>query len=195
MCAEKSEILNWIRDVSKVSGVETMVVREHEFSRPLTETLLLFTIMITMTLAVSAAYYLQVPNTPQYLPDQPQNHMQGSGAEPMVNEATTTTTTEASTTTLSDTTEPTTTEPPQTTTTEATTSTTTTTTSTTTTSVKCGYDMEPPCISESGLKCEPGNKVGAEGLCHQLSCVKTVPSGNVDGACGAFAMTYCEETK
>ena len=195
MCAEKREILNWIKDVSKVSGVETMVVREHEFSRPLTETLLLFTILITMTLAVSAAYYLQVPNTPQYLPDQPQNLMQGSSAEPMVNEASTTTTTEASTTTIPDTTEPTTTEPPQTTTTEATTSTTTTTTSTTSTTVKCGYDMEPPCISESGLNCEPGNKVGAEGLCHQLSCVKTVPSGNVDGACGAFAMTYCEETK
>jgi hypothetical protein len=194
MCAEKRELLNWIKDVSKVSGVETMVVREHEFSRPLTETLILFTVLITMTLAVSAAYYLQIPNSPQYLPDQPQNHMAGSSAEPMVKEATTTT--EAATTsTIPDTTEPTTTEPPQTTTTEATTSTSTTTTSTTSTSVKCGFDMEPPCITETGLKCEPGNKEGAEGLCHQLSCVKTVPSGNTDGSCGSFAMSYCDETK
>lgn len=197
MCAEKREVINWIKDVSKVSGIETMVVQEHQFSRPLTETLLLFTLLITMTLAVSAAYYLQIPS-PQYLPDQPQNLMQGSGAEPMVNQATTTTTTtttDASTTTLPDTTEPTTTEPPQTTTTEATTTTTTTTAPTTSTTVKCGFDMEPPCISETGLNCEPGNKVGAEGLCHQLTCVKTVPSGNVDGACGAFAMSYCDETK
>jgi hypothetical protein len=193
MCAEKRELLNWIKDVSKVSGVETMVVREHEFSRPLTETLLLFTVLITMTLAVSAAYYLQIPNSPQYLPDQPQNQMQGFTVEPVVNEATTTT--EASTTTFPDTTEPTTTEPPETTTTEATTSTSTTTSSTTTTSFKCGYDMEPPCIIETGLKCAPGNKVGAEGLCHQLSCVKTVPSGNTDGSCGAFAMSYCDETE
>jgi hypothetical protein len=192
MCAEKRELLNWIKDVSKVSGVETMVVREHEFSKPLTETLLLFTIMITMTLAVSAAYYLQVPSSPQYLPDQPQNLMQGSTAELMVEAVTTT---EATATTVADTTEPTTTEPPQTTTTEATTSTTTTTSSTTTTSVKCGFDMEPPCITETGLKCEPGNKVGAEGLCHQLSCVKTVASGNTDGSCGAFAMSYCDEAK
>jgi hypothetical protein len=181
MCAEKRELLNWIKDVSKVSGVETMVVREHEFSRPLTETLILFTVLITMTLAVSAAYYLQIPNSPQYLPDQPQNHMAGSSAEPMVKEATTTT--EAATTsTIPDTTEPT-------------TSTSTTTTSTTSTSVKCGFDMEPPCITETGLKCEPGNKEGAEGLCHQLSCVKTVPSGNTDGSCGSFAMSYCDETK
>jgi hypothetical protein len=195
MCAEKREVINWIKDVSKVSGVETMVVQEHQFSRPLTETLLLFTIMITMTLAVSAAYYLQVPNAPQYMPDQPQNHMQESTAEPRVNEVSTTTTTEASTTTVPDTTEPTTTQPPQVTTTEATTSTTITTTPTTLTNIKCGFDMEPPCITETGLKCEPGNKIGAEGLCHQLSCVKTVPSGNTDGSCGSFAMSYCDETK
>jgi hypothetical protein len=194
MCAEKREVINWIKDVSKVSGVETMVVQEHQFSRPLAETLLLFTVLITMTLAVSAAYYLQIPNSQQYIPDQPQNMMQGPSVDPIASEATTTTTEPPTTSTVPDTTGPTTTEPPQTTTTEATTSTTTTTSSTTSTSVKCGFDMEPPCITESGLKCEPGNKEGAEGLCHQLSCVKTVPSGNVDGSCGSFAMSYCDET-
>jgi hypothetical protein len=197
MCAEKRELLSWVKDVSKVSGVETIIVKEHEFSRPLSETLLLFTLLITMTLAVSAAYYLKMPAGPQYLPEQLQNQTQPAADEPVLSEPTST---EAPTTTVLASTEPTSTEPPTsepTTSTEATTTTTTSTTtsSTTSTSVKCGYDMEPPCYTDKGLKCEPGNSVGAEGLCHQLNCVKTVPSGNNDGSCGAFAMSYCDEAK
>ncbi len=182
----------------RFSGVETIVVKEREFSRPLSETLLLFTLLITMTLAVSAAYYLELPAGPQHLTEQTQ--IQSLTAEPILSEAISST--EASTTSEIATTEPVTTEPPTTeptTTTEATTTTSTTTTtttsSTTSTTIKCGYNNETPCVTGTGLECKPGNVIGSEGLCHQTNCVKNVPSGMNDGNCGAFALSYCDEAE
>jgi hypothetical protein len=79
-------------------------------------------------------------------------------------------------------------------TTSTTLSTTTTTTITIEKEMKCGGDWEDPCENESdgSLKCDPGNVIGSEGLCHTPECAPSVPSGR-KGSCGAFALRYCQK--
>ena len=164
------EITDWIKDVSSLSGKEIIVLRREEnlFATHLAEKLLIVTVIIALTFAVSATVYLAAPPTP--LP--------------------TTTTTS---TTTSTTTEPTTTTTSTTTTTEEPTTTTTTTTSTTTTTISCGGDLEPPCIYEVGPKCDGGMILGADEMCYKPTRSKSVQSGaDAGSSCGAFALQGTE---
>lgn len=170
---DNPEILNWSRDVAKLAGIEVLVLEKKTPLTSLPELLILLTVITSLTLVSSAAYYIAT-NSPYAVEIEGstgplQTASISSPAEIIVKsgggESTTTTTT---------------TEEP-----------TTTTTSTTTTTM-CGFDGQPPCETAAGtFKCKPGNKEGAEGLCHQVTCAPTVNSGNMDGQCGAFALDYC----
>lgn len=184
------ELTSWIKDVSSISGRETLIVTKEEsnFSAHLAEKLLLFTVVIAMTFAVSAAYYMNyspesggeqlidsmgMPPTvvSAVITDKPANLF----SEQLVTMPETTTTTVA--------------EPIETTTT----TTTTTLEPTTTTTLSCGGELEAPCLLFNEYKCDPGFLEGSEGLCHEKKCAPTVPSGNSDGKCGAYALQYCDE--
>lgn len=69
----------------------------------------------------------------------------------------------------------------------------TTTTSSTTTTISCGGDWEKPCKTEEGEKCNVGNVLGSEGLCHTPECAPSVPSGKE--GCGGFALQFCQGKK
>jgi len=181
---EKDDLVTWLRDVSQVSGVETIVLKqEHHFIKTFTEQMMFFMLLCTLTLAASAPYYLN-PGT-----DNDSGGFKTSGlvgntvafdeqlndVEVAVVEETTTSTTTTTTTTTS-----------------STTTTSTTTTSTTTTTQECGGDWEPPCETEEGPKCDPLLRVGADDICHTRSCVPGVDSGRPEGKCGTFAEGYCQ---
>ncbi len=59
----------------------------------------------------------------------------------------------------------------------------------TTTTPECGSDWEPPCENESEQECAPGYDIGAEGLCHEVECAPSVPSGKE--GCGVWAVREC----
>ena len=112
-------------------------------------------------------------------------------AEASTTTSTTTTTSSTTTTSTSTTTTIETTTTTSTTTTSTTTSTTTTTSTSTT--VPCGGDLQPPCEEgdpngEDG--CDEGNVLGADEICHMLTCAPSVESGQ--RGCGAFALRFCQ---
>jgi cytoskeletal protein RodZ len=167
---EGDELTDWIKDVSSLSGKEIIILRREEkiFATHLAEKLLIVTVLIALTFAVSATVYLAAPLTS------------------IPTTTTTTTTTSSSTTTI-----PVTTTTTSTSTTEEPTTTTTTTTSTTTTTIACGGDLQPPCIYENGPKCDGGIILGADEICHKTTHTKSVVSGADSGtSCGAWALDY-----
>lgn len=160
---------------SSLGNLERKKVKEKDASKA---TSFFFLVLLggLMMGGVGGYYLVQINNnSPKKLGEESENFSIISST------STTTTSTVISTTTTS------------TPTTSSTIKLSTTTSSSTTTTISCGGDWEKPCKTEEGEKCNVGNVLGSEGLCHTPECAPSVPSGK--GGCGAFALQFCQDEK